>query len=383
MGVPSHISHRLAEKIYFIGESIQLFESDRRVDVQGAVLREREAEFYQDLSKLRDKEEFVVTEFSRFVDRIRESVSSHLHHLVGVESGLVGELRIVWDMFTMARGELFHAFIRLSDKRLSLPPTGATQHDVAQAWLSAIMSHTETDENMTGRVRVVVGRDTSRIGWDQVSLQYAVPWPLHLVVTPAALEKYNTIFSFLLLVRRTQAALHQLWADVMFKSRISKRQGRSSTNRTIDGVAETRQHMTFLVDNLQYYLMADVLETQVSGLSSKLKNSKSFEDVKNFHDSFLNQVQASIFLHNAQVNKCLVNTLDVCLQFCNASADDQIPLCTTFSRHSSLLLQLLTSLRHHLAPTSLAQLLTRIDYNRFFSTKEKVNKLGHLKATSD
>jgi len=382
--VPSHISHRLAEKIYFIGESIQLFESDRRVDVQGAVLREREAEFYQDLSKLRDKEEFVVTEFSRFVDRIRESVSSHLHHLVVVESGLIGELRIVWDMFTMARGELFHAFIHLANKQLSCIPKGATQHDASQAWISAVMSHhTDSDENILGRVSVLVGKDADKIGWDQLTLQYAVPWPLHLVVTPASLEKYNRIFSFLLLVRRTQSALHQLWADVMFKSRISKRQGRSSTNRTIDGVAETRQHMTFLVDNLQYYLMADVLETQVSGLSSKLKNSKSFEDVKNFHDSFLNQVQASIFLHNAQVNKCLVHTLDVCLQFCNASADDQIPLCTTFSRHSSLLLQLLTSLRHHLAPTSLAQLLTRIDYNRFFSTKEKVNKFGHLKATSD
>lgn len=201
--VPGHISHRLAEKIYFIGESIQLFESDRRVEVQGAVLREREAEFYQALTKLRDREEFVVSEFGQFVDRIMKSVSSHLHHLVVVESGLVGELRIVWDMFTMARGELFHAFIHLADKRLSVPTTRATQHDMSQAWLSAIMSHTETEENILGRVLVLVGRDTTKMGWDQVSLQYAVPWPLHLVVTPTALEKYNLNFGFLLLVRRT------------------------------------------------------------------------------------------------------------------------------------------------------------------------------------
>ena len=32
--VPTHVSHKLAEKIFFIGESIQLFESDKRVDVQ-------------------------------------------------------------------------------------------------------------------------------------------------------------------------------------------------------------------------------------------------------------------------------------------------------------------------------------------------------------
>ena len=376
--VPSHISHRLAEKIYFIGESIQLFESDKRVEVQGAVLREREAEFYQALTKLRDREEFVVSEFGQFVDRIRESVSSHLHHLVVVESGLVGELRIVWDMFTMARGELFHAFIHLADKRLSLPPTGATQHDMSQAWLSAIMSHTETDENILGRVTVMVGRDTSKFGWDQVSLQYAVPWPLHLVVTPAALEKYNSIFTFLLLTRRTQAALHKLWAEAMFKSRMARRKEKK-TKDVLDNVAQTRQHMTFLVDNLQYYLMADVLDTQVSALTAKLAHSTSFEDVRNFHDQFLGQVQASIFLHNAPVNKCLVNTLTVCLQFCNSSNPDTLSsLCTSFSRHSSLLLQLLTSLRHQLAPTNLAQLLTRIDYNRFFSKKEKIQAKGKI-----
>jgi gamma-tubulin complex component 4 len=115
----------------------------------------------------------------------------------------VGELRIVWDMFTMVRGELFHAFIHLADKRLSVPTTRATQHYMSQAWLSAIMSHTETEENILGRVSVLVGRDTTKMGWDQVSLQYAVPWPLHLVVTPTALEKYNLNFGFLLLVRRT------------------------------------------------------------------------------------------------------------------------------------------------------------------------------------
>jgi hypothetical protein len=53
------------------GESIQLFESDRRVEVQGAVLREKEAEFYQQLATLRDRDSFLLGEFSAFVDTIR------------------------------------------------------------------------------------------------------------------------------------------------------------------------------------------------------------------------------------------------------------------------------------------------------------------------
>ena len=70
--VPGHISHRLAEKIFVIRDSIQLFKSDRHVEVQGAVLQDREEQFFTELAGLRDKEEFVVTEFSQVVDRIRE-----------------------------------------------------------------------------------------------------------------------------------------------------------------------------------------------------------------------------------------------------------------------------------------------------------------------
>jgi hypothetical protein len=67
-----------------------------------------------------------------------------------------------------------------------------------------------------------------------------------------------------------------------------------------------------------------------------------------------------------------------CLKFCAASSAgaDTAVLSTTFGRQSSLLLQLLTSLGTHLAPAGLAQLLTRIDYNRFFSRRERAAASG-------
>jgi hypothetical protein len=51
--VPGHISVALAEKIFFIGESIQLFESDKKIEVQGEVLRDRETELYKQLVRRR------------------------------------------------------------------------------------------------------------------------------------------------------------------------------------------------------------------------------------------------------------------------------------------------------------------------------------------
>jgi len=367
--VPAHISHALAEKIFFIGESIQLFESDRRVEVQGDVLQSREMEFYKELAKLRDSKVFSVTEFGSLVERVRESVSGHLHSLVVKDSGLAEELRTVWDVFLLGRGELALAFITSADSVLRAPPGPATQHDTLQAWQSALAQH-EGEDRIASRATPRVGREALGTGWQQLKMQYAVPWPLHLVVTAQALEKYNRIHSFLLLVRRTQRDLHQLWSEAMLRSRAGHQAG---------GVQEedqTRTHMAFLIDSLQYYLMADVLDTKMTGFTAKLEKSTSFEEVKLCHDQFLTEVQASIFLHNPQVQKCLTDLMENCQQFCKARSNqvDASAQALSFSRQSALLLQLLASLRSHLAPPGLAQLLTRIDYNRFFSKHTRASK---------
>ena len=50
-------------------------------------------------------------------------------------------------------------------------------------------------------------------GWNNLSLNYTVPWPLHLILSPKVLSKYNEVFRFLLLAKRTQILLHEAWAE--------------------------------------------------------------------------------------------------------------------------------------------------------------------------
>ena len=50
-------------------------------------------------------------------------------------------------------------------------------------------------------------------GWQCLSLQYSVAWPLHLIITPTVVDKYNDILKFLLTVRRTQCKLHETWSN--------------------------------------------------------------------------------------------------------------------------------------------------------------------------
>ena len=64
----------------------------------------------------------------------------------------------------------------------------------------------------------------------------------------------------------------------MLRSRGARRA--LATSGTADTTEETRSHMTFLLDSLQYYLMADVLDTKITELNSKLDKSTSFEEVR-------------------------------------------------------------------------------------------------------
>ena len=68
--IPCHISVATAEKIYFIGESIQLFERDRDLDARGGVLKDKEAEFYNQLAELSESLEFKVMSLQFFFARV-------------------------------------------------------------------------------------------------------------------------------------------------------------------------------------------------------------------------------------------------------------------------------------------------------------------------
>ena len=142
-------------------------------------------------------------------------------------------------------------------------------------------------------------------GWNNLSLSYTVPWPLHLILSPKVLSKYNEVFRFLLLAKRTQILLHEAWAE----------QKKDKFKIRYTDSWQLRTHMAFVVDNLQYYLMADVLESHFSQLLERLDQSTNFEELRHSHDIFLASIVSNTFVNNKQVNQCLTELLQSCLQY--------------------------------------------------------------------
>merc|ERR1711997_1349585 len=140
------------------------------------------------------------------------------------------------------RGELYVTFIEEADRFLRIEPSAATQHDVHEAFASACRNVLGHDEEATLRkikvkialkTKIKIGANSNAHevssthllnhrgnsgnrpadGWQCLSLQYSVAWPLHLIITPTVVDKYNDILKFLLTTRRTQCKLHDTWAN--------------------------------------------------------------------------------------------------------------------------------------------------------------------------
>uniref|UniRef100_A0A672LUE7 Gamma-tubulin complex component n=1 Tax=Sinocyclocheilus grahami TaxID=75366 RepID=A0A672LUE7_SINGR len=398
--LPSYIPVRVAEKILFVGESVQMFENHNQSPSRagelksillfvtlpscgcpGSILKHQE-----------DQGKNVKENLWKFVFVF---FLQHLWTLMVEESDLLGQLKIVKDFYLLGRGELYQVFIDLAQHMLKTPPSAVTEHDVNVAFQQAAHKVLLDDDNLLPLLHLTIDyqgkeckeasgnregttppqetspREAPPTGWAALGLAYKVQWPLHILFTPAVLEKYNVVFRYLLSVRRVQSELQHCWALQMQRKHLKSNQ--------MDAVKwRLRNHMAFLVDNLQYYLQVDVLESQFSQLLQQINATRDFESIRLAHDHFLSNLLAQSFILLKPVFHCLNEILDLCHNFCSLVSQNLGPLdergaaqldilVKGFSRQSFLLFKILSSVRNHQINSDLAQLLLRLDYNKYYT----------------
>uniref|UniRef100_A0A673JWL7 Gamma-tubulin complex component n=1 Tax=Sinocyclocheilus rhinocerous TaxID=307959 RepID=A0A673JWL7_9TELE len=392
--LPSYIPVRVAEKILFVGESVQMFENHNQspsragewksvVQVCWSILKHQEDMFAAELHRLKQQPLFSLVDFENLVDGIRSTVAEHLWTLMVEESDLLGQLKIIKDFYLLGRGELYQVFIDLAQHMLKTPPSAVTEHDVNVAFQQAAHKVLLDDDNLLPLLHLTIDyqgkeskeasgnregttppqetspREAPPTGWAALGLAYKVQWPLHILFTPAVLEKYNVVFRYLLSVRRVQSELQHCWALQMQRKHLK-------SNQTDAVKWRLRNHMAFLVDNLQYYLQVDVLESQFLQLLQQINSTRDFESIRLAHDHFLSNLLAQSFILLKPVFHCLNEILDLCHNFCSLVSQNLGPLdergaaqldilVKGFSRQSFLLFKILSSL------------LLRLDYNKYYT----------------
>ncbi|XP_043477016.1 gamma-tubulin complex component 4-like [Leptopilina heterotoma] len=397
--LPSYIRTTLASKILSIGQTVIMFGNDPRQKkelwyegkLENSIWGDKENEHFEKLQSLQMQTKFNVMKFEKTVDDLKRCVTEHLWQVTIEEAQLMQQLKLIKDFYLMGRGDLFLEFIRLTSHILNIAPTNHTSPDVNFTFQAALRKLYSNDESAMDRFTFSVNLPPSKTtaddegkdredpiekrGWGLIVLQYKVVWPLHLLFSPATLKDYNSLFRFLLRVKKTQINLWNLW-----------REHARSKNIEID-VIQLRNNLIFIVDNLQYYLQVDVLESQYTLMENSMKITRNFEEIQRAHSIFMANVMSQTFLLSSNVGKRnpVNDLIQLLLRLCDdfilqsslwnmenlldSEREELQKLYDTLESLMDWLTKTLSRVRSQPSGEHLAQLLLRLDFNRWFSKK--------------
>ncbi|CAN6693721.1 unnamed protein product [Malus baccata var. baccata] len=363
------------------------------------------------LLELKESSEFHKRSFECAVDSIRAIAASHLWQLVVVRADLNGHLKALKDYFLLAKGDFFQCFLEESRQLMRLPPRQSTaEADLMVPFqLAAIKTICEEDKyfsrvslrmpsfGMTvrssqgdlpkadGNSGPSASSEVSLDGWDGIALEYSVDWPLQLFFTPDVLSKYCRVFQYLLRLKRTQMELEKSWASVMqqdhtdfAKHRNDHEKGSVSQQRRQRSrpMWRIREHMAFLIRNLQFYIQVDVIESQWNVLQEHIQDSQDFTGLVAVHQEYLSALISQSFLDIGSLSRILDSIMKLCLQFCwnienqesSANTSELEHIIEEFNKKSNSLYTILRSSRlvgSQRAPF-LRRFLMRLNFNSFF-----------------
>uniref|UniRef100_A0A182R499 Gamma-tubulin complex component n=1 Tax=Anopheles funestus TaxID=62324 RepID=A0A182R499_ANOFN len=426
--LPYYFPASWAEKVLFVGQTVLMCQFDPRQQVvdrivargdskarKGAALAaaavkdnlwgEHEQELFRKFHLLQNEENLNVTKFEHLVDEIKEQVTKHMSMIVIEKADLERQLRLMKDFFLLGRGELFSEFLtqtqslklligkeindgttRDLNRALKLAANSINVGEDIEQFSFELSGKDEIEESFCYEAKSAVGH---------IMLKYKVKWPLHLLFSPRILDRYNEMFRFLLRIKKIQHDLLQIWSNQ--RERCIKHNSE---------VVQLRNKLMFLINNLQYYLQVDVLESQFAILMAAIANSAKqadFERIQRAHTIFQANVLSLCFLLTSsnsgepsslsmtpnmsgviQVQENPVLTiLDsiLCIvdRFCTFSMFCKDPMTKVerqefvtyeqgFMNHVDSLLKLLIGLKAGPSSAPLSQLLLRLDFNHWFSS---------------
>ncbi|CAL8100320.1 unnamed protein product [Calicophoron daubneyi] len=434
--------------------------SDRFVSLEGALQvksEEQEGEAESSISPLVD-----LTSLQTLVTDVRSFISHRIWRSLVEEDHLLTYMSTVKDVLLLGRGELFLSFIdqlcalehfdaeslvkgvfnRSRDFPTSHhrglldrpPPTDvneicALEFDVTATFLAAARSVGLDDEKLDSHFKFTISPGSSdaeaihpedQTVWDNLNLHLIVPPAFRVVFSPQVCRGYSRLFRYLITVRRTQLALQQYWADQTFLWRCvcaptqfgasaldsASRMAYSSRSpvelaelqATINKRLLVRSYMAFIVENLQYFLQVDVIESQFSYLVRRIQSEQEADLIQVAHEAYLAGLQAQALLFHPAARPCVLKLLSVCRRFVQVShrieaqyhmSDLEESLIRDFKQLSSSLFRCLScssstgaqssvglevGARNYdqpVGPTAdLSQLLLRLDFNHFYSQSQ-------------
>jgi hypothetical protein len=269
------------------------------------------------------------------VSRAKERVSKKLGEVIDSETydvnGTFASSSFVMETFAslrnfflLQRGDIFASllddensiFIVPESEKSGTNSAKSTKKRIETAWEDAVADNTY--DGASERFSLKRGDKfleqpnsmSSYDGFDDVYMSYERAWPVGLLVTDFALEKYGALFKSLFRLRRARSALSRVWQNI-------SRQNRSTVailrNNNSDGndyesnangiILRARTAIDFALRNWEQYASEDVIAHRWSSFTQSISPSTSdentaadFEKATKAHREFIVSVSRELFV---------------------------------------------------------------------------------------
>ena len=145
-------------------------------------------------------------------------------------------------------------------------------------------------------------------GLDAFTFDYKVEWPLSLILDKHSLIKYQLIFRHLFHCKHVERQLSAAWLG----GQETKQLGTATAFSAAYGL---RQRMLHFLQNVEHYMMFEVLEPNHHVLRGRLRAATNLDEVLSHHADFLDTSLKECMLRDASLLRLLAKILTICVIF--------------------------------------------------------------------
>ncbi|KAF2238435.1 hypothetical protein EV356DRAFT_507566 [Viridothelium virens] len=321
---------------------------------------------------------------SRFLDNVNSAyafANSSLLNLLLTTHALPARLQSLKHYFFLDRSDFFSYFLELGNSELKKPakhvnvgklqslldivlrqPGSVAAEDPFKEdvkvqmneigltnWLMKIVNTSGLDQDApdgglgytpaTVQSNPSLSEDKDIVGFDALVLDYAVPFPLSLVVSRVTLTRYQLLFRYLLSLRHLETLLVNSWTDHTRVLSWRRKSGNAKIEMWKRRAWTLRARMLVFVQQLLYYCTAEVIEPNWQSLMARLKpvdeeaekNTSAFsapsrqvkrtvDELMQDHVDFLATCLQECMLTNSKLLRINSKVIATCTMFANFTA---------------------------------------------------------------
>lgn len=140
---------------------------------------------------------------------------------------------------------------------------------------------------------------------------YTVDWPLSIVLTQMTISKYQLIFRQLFYCKHVENYLCRVWIANKNAKKFDH-----STSELYRAAFTLRQRMMNAIQNLEYYMMIEVIEPVWHIFVQQLAKAKNIDEVLHLHEDFLDHCLKNCMLTYPDLLKRIISVCNACIAFC-------------------------------------------------------------------